>query len=82
MRLGFSHKMSIYHMTCLYLFQLHENQQHFCGDCNTVTKGINVYILASENEFPEIIYTFFGGRQNIFSTIFGTKFVVKCAAKF
>ena len=41
----------------------------------------NVYILARKNEFPEIIYAFFGGRQNIFSTIFGTKFVVICAAK-
>ena len=40
-----------------------------------------MYILASENEFPAIIYAFFGKRQNIFSTIFGTKFVVICAAK-
>ena len=31
----------------------------------------NVYILAPENEFSEIIYAFFAGRQNIFSTIFG-----------
>ena len=36
----------------------------------------NVYSLVPENEFPEIIYAFFGGRQNIFSIIFGTKFVV------
>ena len=41
----------------------------------------NVNILVPENEFPEIIYAFFGGRQNIFSTIFGTKFFVKCATK-
>ena len=41
----------------------------------------NVYILAPENEFPEIIYALFGERQNIFTTIFGTKFVVICAAK-
>ena len=40
-----------------------------------------MYILAPENEFPEIIYAFFEGRQNIFSTIFGTKFVIICAAK-
>ena len=40
-----------------------------------------MYILASQNKFPEIIYAFFGGRQNIFSTVFGTKFVVICAAK-
>ena len=40
-----------------------------------------MYILAPENEFPEIIYAFFGGRQNIFSTIFGPKFVVICDAK-
>ena len=37
---------------------------------------INVYTLAPDNEFPEISYAFYGGRQNIFSTIFGTKFVV------
>ena len=43
--------------------------------------GTNMYVLAPENEFPEIIYVFFGERQNIFSTIFGTKFVVICAAK-
>ena len=43
--------------------------------------SVNAYILAPENGFPEIIYTFFEGRQNIFSTIFGTKFVVICAAK-
>ena len=42
---------------------------------------INVYILAPEHEFLEIIYAFFGGRQNIFSTIFSTKFFVICAAK-
>ena len=41
----------------------------------------NVYILAPENEFPEIIYAFFGGRQNISSNIFGTKFVVIRTAK-
>ena len=43
----------------------------------------NVYILAPENDFPEIIYDFFGGGgggQNIFSTIFGTKFILICAA--
>ena len=38
---------------------------------------INVLILALENEFSEIK---FGGNQNIFSTLFGTKFVI-CAAK-
>ena len=44
-------------------------------------ENIIKYILAPENEFPEIIYAFFGGRQNIFLTILGTKFVVTCAAK-
>ena len=39
-----------------------------------------MYILAPEHEFPEIFYAFFGGRKNIFSTIFDTKFVVTCAA--
>ena len=38
-----------------------------------------MFILALENEFSEIIYTFFGGRQTIFSTIFGTKFVIYAA---
>ena len=33
------------------------------------------------NEFSGIMYSLYGGRQNIFLTIFGTKFVVKCAAK-
>ena len=42
--------------------------------------GVNVYILAPENEFPEIIYASFAGNQNILSTIFGTKIVVICAA--
>ena len=41
----------------------------------------NVLILALENEFSEIIYIEFGGRQTIFSTVFGTKFVVLCAIK-
>ena len=40
----------------------------------------NVYILAPENEFPEIIYAFFGGKQNIFST-FGTKYVFNMCSK-
>ena len=38
-------------------------------------------ILALENEFSEIIYILFGGRQTISSTIVGTKIVVICAAK-
>ena len=50
--------------------------------CAKTVICIKVYILAPENEFPEIMYAFFGGRQNMFSTIFGTKFVVICAAKF
>ena len=37
--------------------------------------------LAPENEFPEIIYAFFGLRQNIFSPIYVTEIVVICAAK-
>ena len=35
----------------------------------------------SDNEFLGTIYRLFGGRQNIFITIFNTKFVVNCAAK-
>ena len=42
----------------------------------------NVLILALENEFSEIISIEFGGRQTIFSTLFGTKFVVLCAIKY
>ena len=40
-----------------------------------------MFILALENEFSEIICIKFGEKQNIFLTIFGTKFVVICAAK-
>ena len=39
----------------------------------------NVLFLTSNNEFSGIIYSLFRGRQNIFLTIFSTKFVVKCA---
>ena len=39
-----------------------------------------MYIFVPENEFPEIIYTVFGLGKTIFLTIFGTKFVVICAA--
>ena len=42
----------------------------------------NVLFLTSDNEFSGIIYSLFRGRQNIFLTIFSTKFVVKCATKF
>ena len=41
----------------------------------------NVLFLMSDNEFSGIIYSLFGGSQNIFLTIFSTKFVVKCATK-
>ena len=37
--------------------------------------------LASDNEFSGISYSSFSGRQNIFLTIFSTKFVVKCETK-
>ena len=33
------------------------------------------------NEFSGVMYSLFGGKQNIFLTIFSTEFVVKCAAK-
>ena len=42
---------------------------------------INVLFLTVDNEFLEIMYNFFGGRQNSFLTKLGTKFVVKCAAR-
>ena len=41
---------------------------------------VNIFILALKNEFSEIIYISFGGRQNICSTLFATTFVVICAA--
>ena len=41
----------------------------------------NVLFLMSDNEFSRIICNLFRGRQNIFLTIFSTKFVVKRAAK-
>ena len=37
--------------------------------------------LMSDNEFSGIIYSLFRGRQNIFLTIFSTKFVIKCATE-
>ena len=41
----------------------------------------NVLFLTFDNEFSGIIYSLFGGRQNIFLKIFSTKFVIKCAAE-
>ena len=41
----------------------------------------NVLFFTFDNEFSVIMYSLSGGRQNIFLTIFSTKFVVKCAAK-
>ena len=41
----------------------------------------NVLFLTFDKEFSGIMYSLFGSRQNIFLTIFGTKFVAKCAAK-
>ena len=41
----------------------------------------NVLFLTSDNELSRIMYRLFGGRQNIFLTIFCTKCVVKCVAK-
>ena len=38
-------------------------------------------IVTSENETLGIIYSLFRGKQNIFLTIFSSKFVVKCATK-
>ena len=41
----------------------------------------NVLFLTFDNEFLGVICSFFRGRQNIFLSIFSTKFVVKCATK-
>ena len=53
------------------------------GKCNSKVSNTetNVLYLTFDNEFSGIMYSLFGGRQNIFLTIFSTKFVVKCAAK-
>ena len=40
----------------------------------------NVLFLTVDNEFSGIMYSLFGGRQNIFLTIFSNKFVIKCSA--
>ena len=48
---------------------------------NLLHDHFNVMFLTSDNEFSGIIYGLFRGRQNIFLTIFSTKFVVKCATK-
>ena len=45
-----------------------------------VNTGVNVLFLTSDNEFSGIMYCLFRGRQNIFPTVFSTKFV-KCATK-
>ena len=42
---------------------------------------INVLFVRSDNEFSRDIYSLFRGRQNIFLTLFRTKFVIKCAIK-
>ena len=42
---------------------------------------VNVLFLTSDNEFSRIMYSLFGGRQNIFLIVFSSKCVVKCAAK-
>ena len=49
--------------------------------CLLVGEKNNVLFLSFDNEFSGIMYSLFGGKQNIFLTIFSTKFVVKCAAK-
>ena len=43
--------------------------------------NIKVLFLISENEISGIVCNLFRGRQNIFLTIFSTKFVVKCVTK-
>ena len=47
----------------------------------TGKKKLNVLFLTSENAISRIIYSLFRGKQNIFSTIFSTKFVVKYPTK-
>ena len=46
-----------------------------------INRSTHVLFLKSDNEFSGISYILFRSRQNIFITIFGTKFVVKCATK-
>ena len=53
----------------------------FCELVFNITLMTHVLFLTSDNEFLGIIYSLFRDRQNIFLTIFSTKFVVKCATK-
>ena len=41
----------------------------------------NVLFLSSENAILGIIYSLLRSRQNIFLSLFSTKFVIKCATK-
>ena len=50
------------------------SSQHNLGHVESVST--NVLFLTSDNELLGIIYNLFRGRQNIFLTIFSTKFVV------
>ena len=51
------------------------------GFSRNLRNGTTVLFLTFDNEFSGIMYNLFRDWQNIFLTIFGTKFVVKCAAK-
>ena len=46
-----------------------------------INRDTDVLFLTIDNEFSRIIYSLFGGKQNIFLTMFSTKFIVKYAAK-
>ena len=52
-------------------------------DMYNLEQETNLWIckLAPENGFSEIIFISFGRRQYIFTILFGTKFVVICAAE-
>ena len=58
----FSHKMA--HIS-LYMLK----------NCDTLGSNVLLFF-TSKNEILEIFYSLFRGRQNIFLTIFSTKFVI------
>ena len=57
-----------------------ELQSNFTLPVSTFNSVINLLFLTFDNGFSGITYNLFGGKQNIFLTIFSTKFVIKCAA--
>ena len=58
----------------------HESQQNVPSDKSCAHIKLMCF-LSFDNEFSQIMYSLFGGKQTIFLTLFSTNFVIKCAAK-